>query len=172
MHADRVAIDHQVGDDALDVGLSILEPNLAAAGRQGYAMTADLLSVDLDAGDGQADVEPLQPIFGASLRVRYRQLPDQIVDWLAPSFARRSLREIAAASFIEDDMHRRMRDRPSLDNILTPQQSQEADVHGGPIDVGKRRNVVGSDRPERHVLEDHREVEQVVVESSSGEGDL
>jgi hypothetical protein len=62
---DCVAIDHEVASDPLDARLPILEPNLAAAGRQAHAMPADLLPLDLDAADRQTDVEPLSPIFKA-----------------------------------------------------------------------------------------------------------
>jgi hypothetical protein len=85
-------------------------------------MLTDLLPLDVDAGDGQSDVEPLSPVFKAQLRIRDRKLPDQVVDWLTRTriFAWRQLREVAAIAFIQNDMYRRVRDRPSLDDILTP----------------------------------------------------
>ena len=125
--------------------------------------------------DRQSDVEPLSPIFKAQLRVRDRKLPDQVVDWLGTLtgiLARRQLREVGAITFIQNDMYRRVCDRPSLDDILTPQQSKQAHVHGRSIDVSKCRSVVGTDRAERHVFDHQREVEQVVVETLSCECDL
>lgn len=69
-------------------------------------------------------------------------------------------------------MHRRVGDRPSLDDILTPQQRKEAHVHSRSINVSKCGRVFGTDRAERHVFEHQRKVEQVVVETLSGERDL
>ena len=82
VHADCVAVYHQVARDTLDLRLPILQPYLSAARGEAYAMAADLLPLHVDTSDRQSNVEALTLIFEAHPRVRYRKLPDQVINWL------------------------------------------------------------------------------------------